>query len=233
MQFIINDIVYIYLAEIIMFGTVLYYLIRILPMWICLLVFSILLVLFLIQKNGGKGNWCYWTIQYFFLSYLIFVLQIGGITRILFFLQNPVYFKPSTMTVNLIPFVDLFSDPSQYFANILLFVPFGFLFPFLAPKNRLHSTLLWGIGFSCSIEILQAFCLRTPDINDLLMNTLGVLLGYFLFAFFQKHTSFKYKAVQKEPSSKKPKMKSYFLFSYLFIFLFDFLTMIANPTSNP
>ena len=162
MQFIINDIVYIYLAEIIMFGTVLYYLIRILPMWICLLVFSIPLVLFLIQKNGGKGNWCYWAIQYFFLSYLIFVLQIGGITRILFFLQNPVYFKPSTMTVNLIPFVDLFSDPSQYFANILLFVPFGLLFPFLAPKNRLHSTLLWGIGFSCSIDSCRTLYTLNP-----------------------------------------------------------------------
>lgn len=216
-----------------MFGTILYFLIKVLPMWICLFLLCLPFILFSVRKSGEKANWLCWLIQYAFLSYLIFVLAIGGVTGILFFLQNPTYFRASTITVNIIPFVDLFSDPMQYFANILLFIPFGLLFPLLFPQNQLRSTLLSGIIFSSSIEILQAFSLRTPDINDMLMNVLGTLIGYFLFYFLINQTTLKYRTSQQKFKMKEFSIKFYFLVSYLFIFVFDFFTRLASPISTP
>lgn len=212
-----------------MLGTVYYFLMRILPVWVCLLVLCLPFVVFSIRKNSGKTNWFYWVTQYVFLSYLIFVLTIGGVTRVLFYLQNPEYFKLSTITVNWIPFINFFLDPSQYLANIILFLPFGFLFPLLASKNNLRSILLWGMAFSFSIELLQAFCLRTPDINDLLMNTLGAVLGYLLFTLFHRKIALLHASVQIE---HKQTMSVYFLLSYLFIFLYDFLSSIIFPIVN-
>lgn len=216
-----------------MFGTVLYFLIKVLPMWICLFLLCLPFILFSVRKSGEKANWLCCLIQYAFLSYLIFVLAIGGVTGILFFLQNPSYFRASTITVNIIPFVDFFSNPIQYFANILLFIPFGLLFPLLSPQNQLRSTLLSGIIFSSSIEILQAFSLRTPDINDILMNALGTLIGYYLFSFFLNRATNKFRTSGQNFKMKEFSTKFYFFISYLFIFVFDFFTRLASSIATP
>src|SRR5471032_1272452 len=68
--------------------------------------------------------------------------------------------------------------------NILLFLPFGFLL-FLS----LHSddrpmiqtyvlTILIGFSFSCAVEAYQYFLpTRVADINDIIWNTAGTLVG--------------------------------------------------------
>lgn len=49
------------------------------------------------------------------------------------------------------------------------------------------NTLLIGCGLSFSIEIVQLFTLyRATDINDLITNIVGTLIGYFCFRFTQK-----------------------------------------------
>ena len=169
-----------------MLDTLLFYTMKTLPVFLCLFLAFLSFPLYFSRKNNSKVNWKLLLIQYVFTAYLVLVLSIVGVTSLLFFLQNPPYFKVSNMDVNLMPFVNLRSDLRQYLANIFLFVPFGLLFPFLNPEKNLLSTFLWGIGFSFSIEFLQIFSLRTSDINDLLMNGLGVLLGYLLLAFIQK-----------------------------------------------
>ena len=69
------------------------------------------------------------------------------------------------------------------FGNILMFVPFGLLLPLgWGPFRRGARTCLAGTLASLLIEFLQAFCGRSTDIDDVLLNTLGTLLGYALFA---------------------------------------------------
>ena len=69
------------------------------------------------------------------------------------------------------------------FGNILAFAPFGFLLPIITPENRKWIKLaLITFLFSLTIELLQlVFKVGIFDVDDLLMNTLGGLLGYFIF----------------------------------------------------
>jgi glycopeptide antibiotics resistance protein len=72
-------------------------------------------------------------------------------------------------------------------ANILLFVPWGF-FLFIAlytvqrPTLQTYVlTIMLGITFTCTIEAWQYFMpARVADINDIIWNTIGVLLGAIL-----------------------------------------------------
>lgn len=212
-----------------MLGAVLYYTINTLPVLICLFLVFLSFAIYSSRKKNSKLNWKSLLIQYVFTAYLVLVLSIVGVTSLLFFLRNPQYFRTSNIDVNLIPFVNVRSDFSQYLANILLFVPFGFLFPLLTSENCPCSTLLWGIGFSFSIEFLQLFSLRTTDINDLMMNSLGVLLGYLFFSILQRtrlHAGFQ--AFSTDLYKKKWERSYYFLLAYGFLFLYDFFTMLRT-----
>lgn len=95
-------------------------------------------------------------------------------------------------TINVIPFIDMASDSVNSFLNILLFVPFGFFLPLLWSKFRsVKDSVLMGLLISCIIEISQIFTYRTTDINDLITNTIGTVIGYcvaqYLTGKFTKH----------------------------------------------
>ena len=65
--------------------------------------------------------------------------------------------------------------------NVALFLPFGFLLPLLATRmDRWWRTVGAGFVVSASIEATQLGFpgLRRPDVNDMLMNTLGAALGF-------------------------------------------------------
>lgn len=91
--------------------------------------------------------------------------------------------------INLIPFVYLFDYDVRahmiynVFGNIMMFVPTGIVLPVL--YKRLDNFFkVAGTGFliSLAIEILQLpFADRTSDVDDLILNTLGVVIGYVLF----------------------------------------------------
>lgn len=83
--------------------------------------------------------------------------------------------------INLVPFAYLFSDFTNSFLNVLLFVPLGILLPLLWKrfKNPLR-TVFFGLLVSAAIEFLQLFTLRATDINDLMTNTSGALMGWII-----------------------------------------------------
>ena len=72
--------------------------------------------------------------------------------------------------------------------NIFWFIPFGFLLPMLLKKHNLIKTLLSGFLFSLTIETLQfTFYKGVAELDDLILNTFGVLIGYGLFRLFSIH----------------------------------------------
>ena len=79
--------------------------------------------------------------------------------------------------INIIPFNS--EGFLTYVLNIIMFMPLGFLLPFIwSNYRRIKKVALTGLGMSLLIEIMQLFSLRATDIDDLAMNTIGTVLGY-------------------------------------------------------
>lgn len=86
---------------------------------------------------------------------------------------------------NLIPIIDIADNPSGYIKNtilnIILFMPLGFLLPIIWEEYRpMKKTVFMGLALSIIIEVLQIFTFRLTDIDDLITNTLGTILGYYI-----------------------------------------------------
>ncbi|TGA96455.1 VanZ family protein [Sporolactobacillus shoreae] len=68
--------------------------------------------------------------------------------------------------------------------NIALFIPLGFLLPLVSLRMRFFLlTIGCGILFSLMIETVQyLFAARIFDIDDLLLNAAGTIIGRFLYS---------------------------------------------------
>jgi glycopeptide antibiotics resistance protein len=95
------------------------------------------------------------------------------------------------VTDNLVPFttiriyLDNLDSPfwqSQAVGNVLLLLPLGLLGPLALPwLGRWWRVLLVAALFSTCIELTQlAIPDRSADVDDVLLNSIGALLGYFL-----------------------------------------------------
>lgn len=89
--------------------------------------------------------------------------------------------------INLIPVVHLFDvyDGWQIniIGNITMFIPVGFVWPFCFKKlDTLGKTVLACAGFPLFIEITQLpFYDRCSDIDDIILNTTGILIGALIY----------------------------------------------------
>lgn len=96
--------------------------------------------------------------------------------------------------INIIPFVHLMDTYNGWqinvFGNIALFIPVGIVWPVCFKElGSIWKTICAGAGLSFLIEISQLlFYERCSDIDDLLLNTIGVIIG--AFVFFGIHTRF-------------------------------------------
>ncbi len=141
----------------------------------------ILLPLFLLLdrkyvRNHTRSAW-----------YFLFAVYLAGVYAVVG-LPNVRYVRLD-LNVNVVPFAYMFSDFTNSLLNVILFVPLGFLLPVLWERYGSGCrTVLFGFTLSLVIEILQIFTFRATDVNDLMTNTLGTLLGFGLgklFARFQ------------------------------------------------
>ncbi len=70
--------------------------------------------------------------------------------------------------------------------NVALFVPFGLALPFVWKRAGFFKTFLAGFIFAFVIELTQIFTGRGGDIDDLICNTLGAVIGYLLYLLIQR-----------------------------------------------
>lgn len=128
------------------------------------------------------------------------LINLGVIVRFVFYpmrLVNgrvePLVFDPDMvfpLWVNLRPLVHLFDFASTRdlllngLGNIAMFIPTGILIPILySRRNTFWKVLVSGALISLCIEIIQLpFYVRSTDIDDLILNTTGVALGYGVYA---------------------------------------------------
>ena len=66
--------------------------------------------------------------------------------------------------------------------NILIFVPYGFFISVASRERGFFKTLFFSMGLSLCVEIIQLFTrVGSFDVDDILLNTIGGVLGYIVF----------------------------------------------------
>lgn len=71
---------------------------------------------------------------------------------------------------------------ANLFGNVLIFVPFGFFLPMASKHRSIISALFYSLELSLCVEVFQLFAkVGSFDVDDLLLNTVGGVVGYFLF----------------------------------------------------
>ena len=72
--------------------------------------------------------------------------------------------------------------------NVVVFVPFGFLLPYIQEKSRkLPVLVLNAFLFVLGIEVFQLFsAFGAFDVDDILLNCFGAVLGWILYRFWER-----------------------------------------------
>ena len=121
----------------------------------------------ILRLNSAKRTVIY-TVFGLYLTALLSLVGFPGVTSL-----------KIDFEVNIIPIFNMVSDFTNACLNILLFVPFGFFLPILWDNFRkIKSVALAGLFAALFIEISQIFTFRTTDINDIITNTVGAVVGY-------------------------------------------------------
>lgn len=131
---------------------------------------------------------------------LLMYINLAVIIRFVFFPRDlvdgrvqPLVFEAATffpLRINLIPLVHLLDYGSvrdvvwNVVGNMALFIPSGIVLPIVYKKlDSFWSVAAAGALISLCIEVMQLpFASRASDIDDLILNTLGVIVGYGIFA---------------------------------------------------
>ena len=137
-------------------------------------------------KNTAK---CLFVFYCAAMLWLMFGQRIGGSNA-----EN--YAEALRLHLNLIPFRtirwfatvgDKTSDAGplrhafiNLTGNVIMFAPLGFFLPCIWEQLRaVWKTLLWGLLLITAAELLQLLTLLgSCDVDDLILNLLGILLGY-------------------------------------------------------
>ncbi len=144
----------------------------------------ILLTLILLRINR-KTAWPVTIAYIFIVLYFTLLVRSAGAERITMTtpfqtIRNAIGWSDGWFTV-----VDR-SNLYALIANVLLFIPFGYLLPTLVKFARRWFIILpMGLLGSLVIELAQLITKRGCfDVDDLIANTLGALAGYLIYKLF-------------------------------------------------
>ena len=91
---------------------------------------------------------------------------------------------------NFIPFKEIlrYSYTSKLFyknvlGNVLLFIPFGYFVNNILKNKKMTINILITFITSLSIELIQMNIGRSFDIDDIMLNLLGGIIGYYIYKF--------------------------------------------------
>ena len=131
---------------------------------------------------------------------LLMYVNLAVIIRFAFFplswadgCVQPLVFDAATalpFRVNFIPMVNLLDYDNKrdllfnVIGNAAMFIPSGIILPILYRRlDSFWKVLAAGVSISLCIEIIQLpFSARATDLDDLILNTLGVMTGYGIYA---------------------------------------------------
>ena len=117
----------------------------------------------------------------FYLTFLPMYINVADVD------PKQANFQPLVKTLHMLRYMSPYVV-MNILGNLLLLAPLGVFLPVLSPSYR-HWWATVGTGFLVTlfIELFQYFlAVRVFDVDDLILNTLGVGLGYGLFVLLAK-----------------------------------------------
>ena len=164
-----------------------------LPVWIVVRVI-------VLKHRGEKPNWLREIVLCLFVLWCAGTASQTIIPKFEFGISGFGIMASRIREVNLIPFKVVANTYREAFVNgvrsyffinfpgnIVMFMPFGLFVPLLWNRSN-KKVVLFGCLTSVSIEICQLFLHRSTDIDDVLLNTTGVLLGLLSFHLLRRIT---------------------------------------------
>jgi glycopeptide antibiotics resistance protein len=118
------------------------------------------------------------------LSYLLFVAESMGRSDVHFGV-NLVPFAEIRRYITRISTIGVMYVGINLLGNIIVMIPFGYALPSLFGAGRKRPILYVFVGmlFSILIEFSQYLThTGTCDVDDVILNTVGVILGYLLYS---------------------------------------------------
>lgn len=116
---------------------------------------------------------------------LLFVLYMLALYYLLLSTENATAYG-----TNLIPFKEMtrYSMGSKGFfynviGNIALFIPFGYFVSNYIKANKTHQIVLISIISSLTAELIQFKIGRAFDVDDIILNTVGAIIGFLCYLF--------------------------------------------------
>jgi len=140
-------------------------------------------------KSEGRDRLLVNTLMYLYLSFVLYFTLMPVITSLPFVFNHP--YKP----MNLVPFIDVSAGRGDFLRqvvlNIIMTVPFGFLFPLTQSRTAgfvktVFSCFLMSLGIELLQPLINGF--RSSDITDLITNVTGGVIGYGFYVVFKPVT---------------------------------------------
>jgi glycopeptide antibiotics resistance protein len=107
-----------------------------------------------------------------------------------------VYLTPFRTVRNALAEGLLSSEFALVVGNIAMFAPLGVLVPMLRARTSWWQVLAAALGLSAGIELMQLTIslavghdYRTADVDDVMLNVAGSLLGYVAFRIWERRDS--------------------------------------------
>lgn len=145
------------------------------------------------------------------MGWLLFLIYIAMLVYFLFFSERYGRTAGEEYRYNLTLFAEIrrFFKYRQYistesfilnmFGNVVAFMPFGFFVPMLSRRRGLFRIVCMSFELTLAVELTQLFTkVGIFDVDDLLLNTLGGLLGYVLYEIVYFFYRLKYHRKKKK-----------------------------------
>lgn len=127
------------------------------------------------------------------LTEILFTIYIVVLVWIILFKMSfSIHDLPAIRNVNFIPFAEstIVNGQvaySEIVANALIFIPFGMYLSQLKPSWTFNEKVIVMAGTSFLLELSQyVLAIEGTDITDLIMNTVGGIIGVGVFLIFSK-----------------------------------------------
>lgn len=150
-----------------------------LEMWPTILLISVILIsmrVFYIIKNKEQVTFYKELMIYLFIIYILCLFYVVT------------FHDVSWSESNFTPFKEIlrYNVGSKLFfknviGNMVLFVPFGFFVSYFLKLEKIYSITFFTVITSVTIEVTQLLIGRVFDIDDLLLNLIGGIVGFGIY----------------------------------------------------